>query len=90
MSEHRPGYHACPVAGCHVQLPQNMLMCKSHWFMLSSITRAKVWSAWKGFQSGQTGAREYMLVRNAAIGEGNAKAEAKAKADAANRHPTLF
>lgn len=39
--------HECPVNGCMVQCEQNILMCKTHWFMVNKSLRDMVWTAWR-------------------------------------------
>lgn len=37
----------CPANGCEIVTPPEMLMCRSHWYMVPKALRSEVWRAWK-------------------------------------------
>lgn len=37
-----PSTHKCPKTGCDVQVPQNMLACRTHWFDLPRPLRQAI------------------------------------------------
>lgn len=62
--------HKCPANGCTVDCPQEILMCKKHWFMVSKNLRDQVWSAWrkvKAFPNDNGIYKTYLKIRGEAI-----------------------
>lgn len=43
-----PGEHRCHLPGCETPTPRQFLFCKKHWFMVSRVTRIRVWRAYRG------------------------------------------
>lgn len=47
--------HKCPVAVCPVPVDDDMLMCRTHWYMVPAPLRTAVWTAWQdGAGAGST------------------------------------
>ena len=40
--------HDCPARGCPQRVPDHMLMCRPHWYMVPKTERQAVWAAWDG------------------------------------------
>jgi hypothetical protein len=38
--------HKCPVPGCRVQIPGNLLMCRAHWQQLPAELQARVYATY--------------------------------------------
>lgn len=55
--------HHCHWPGCEKQVPPAMWGCKSHWFKLPSILRAKIWRTYRpGQEVTMTPSAEYVAV----------------------------
>lgn len=39
--------HQCPAEKCGRNLPDHMLMCRPHWYMVPSDLRAAVWATYR-------------------------------------------
>lgn len=39
--------HQCPANGCKRNLPEHLLMCKPHWYMVPRHLRSDVWNAYQ-------------------------------------------
>jgi hypothetical protein len=39
--------HQCPVRVCPAVLPDHLLMCRPHWFMVPPALRNAVWAAYR-------------------------------------------
>lgn len=61
--------HGCPVDGCEKRMPQQVLMCKPHWFAVPLHLRRAVTSAWQRVQrtGGDWMEPGYQRARQAAI-----------------------
>lgn len=38
--------HQCPISGCTQALPDELLMCRPHWFMVPNALRKAVYGAY--------------------------------------------
>ena len=45
-NERRPGYHICLGPDCRKWVPDRVLMCARHWFMVPLELRRRVWATW--------------------------------------------
>ena len=54
--------HKCPVDACQAQLPHEILMCRTHWFMVPKPLRDRLWVAWRKYQRG-VDVKVYLAVR---------------------------
>ena len=62
--------HNCPIKNCpKTNLPREILMCRKHWFQLSSKTQSRVYRVWHQLEAGKISIKDYMLVREEAIKE---------------------
>lgn len=41
------GKHACPAPGCARRVPFDLFSCSSHWYLLPSELRRRIWRAWR-------------------------------------------
>ena len=57
----------CQVPGCAFAVPQNHLMCRTHWFELPEGMRLEVVAYWNRWYCGDATVRPYMAARLAAI-----------------------
>lgn len=39
--------HTCHATGCTVQTPEEMFMCRRHWFMLPRSMRGEIWRTYR-------------------------------------------
>jgi hypothetical protein len=39
--------HRCPGPDCEAQVPDHMLMCRTHWYQVPRSLRNAVWKAWR-------------------------------------------
>lgn len=53
--------HECPATACTREIRIDMLMCRSHWYMVPPPLRNAVWAAW------QEGAGAGTAAHNAAL-----------------------
>lgn len=67
----------CPIDGCEKQVPNTMLMCKTHWYMVPAHMRNAVWRAYKRGEGIFT--VDYMRARDAAIAFVNNKLKSGGK-----------
>lgn len=51
--------HKCYAAECVYVLPEDLLMCKRHWFLVPRPIRDRVWAL---FRSGQAGTPEHVAA----------------------------
>lgn len=42
--------HHCHAAGCPIRVPQTMLMCKRHWFMVPRAIQSRIWATYRDGQ----------------------------------------
>jgi hypothetical protein len=63
--------HQCPAAPCKRNLPDHLLMCKPHWYMVPPPLRSDVWDAYAG--GAGVGTTELLLAQAAAIEAVNGK-----------------
>ena len=57
--------HECHWPGCKTQVPPAMRGCRTHWFTLPAILRAKVWRAYRpGQEKDMNPSAEYLAVAN--------------------------
>lgn len=61
--------HECPAEGCRARLPFHILMCRTHWSLVSRGTRAQVMATWRGLRAGTATPDEYEHARDTAIRE---------------------
>ena len=55
--------HHCHWTGCTKQVPPAMYMCKTHWFMLPTYLRNKVWNAYRpGQEITMTPSADYLAI----------------------------
>lgn len=54
----------CPVDGCEICHPRNLLMCRSHWYSVPKHLREALWDA---FRHHGVISEEYLDARRAAI-----------------------
>lgn len=55
--------HHCHWPGCDKQVPPAIWGCKTHWFRLPSILRAKIWRTYQpGQEVTMTPSAEYLAV----------------------------
>ncbi len=67
--------HKCLKDGCDIQLPQQFLACRSHWYSVPSPVRDEIKYAWRQFQKAERNdlevlrlaRRRYVAARKAAI-----------------------
>lgn len=60
----------CPVAGCGRSLNPGHLMCRSHWFSVPPVLRARVWRTWRALEADFTDTDKhaaYQAARDEAI-----------------------
>lgn len=50
--------HQCPVKTCDQTVPDEMLMCRSHWHMLSMTDKHAVWDSYNENGGGQAHIRQ--------------------------------
>ena len=67
--------HECPATGCTRDVPIDMLMCRSHWYMVPKPLRNAVWGAWQ--EGDGAGTRAHTAAIHAAIKSVNDKLAAK-------------
>lgn len=67
--------HECPAAGCADEIPYEMLMCRSHWYMVPQAVRTAVWNAWQ--DGAGAGTPQHTAAIGAAIRSVNARLAAK-------------
>jgi len=67
--------HECPATGCTREVSIDMLMCRSHWYMVPPPLRAAVWNAWQ--DGAGAGTARHTAAINAAIRSVNDKLAAK-------------
>lgn len=46
MSALADGFHECPAPGCPHRVPFHRFACKSHWFNIPNLLRARLWREW--------------------------------------------
>lgn len=56
----------CLIKGCTTTHPDDLLMCKEHWFKVSETTRNRVWRA---YRNAGVMSKEYRDARAQAIEE---------------------
>lgn len=39
--------HRCPARGCPAQIPQTMLFCRRHWFVVPKDMRDEIWRLYR-------------------------------------------
>ena len=55
--------HHCHWPGCRTQVPPALFMCRTHWFMLPSALRCKIWAAYRpGQEITMAPSEEYLRV----------------------------
>jgi hypothetical protein len=57
--------HCCPVPGCTVRVPRQILLCRTHWRLVSRRTQAAVYRTWNGGRP----TTAYLAVREQAVQE---------------------
>ena len=67
--------HECPATGCTSDVSIDMLMCRSHWYMVPKPLRTAVWNAWHDGYGAST--PQHTAAINAAIRSVNEKLAAK-------------
>lgn len=67
--------HECPATGCTREVSIDMLMCRSHWYMVPHAMRTAVWNAWQ--DGAGAGTTQHTAAINAAIRSVNEKLAAK-------------
>lgn len=63
--------HKCPAAGCPGEVRTEMLMCRTHWYMVPQAIRAAVWNAWQ--DGAGAGTAQHAAAITAAIRSVNEK-----------------
>lgn len=65
----RRSAHHCHARGCTTHVPPEMLMCRSHWFMVHQKIRAEVWETYREGQCDDMDpSAEWHAAADAAIG----------------------
>ena len=67
--------HECPATGCTREVSIDMLMCRSHWYMVPPALRSAVWNAWD--DGAGTGTTQHGAAIRAAFRSVNEKLAAK-------------
>jgi hypothetical protein len=67
--------HECPATGCDREVSIDMLMCRSHWYMIPKPLRTAVWNAWQ--DGAGAGSAQHTAAISAAIRSVNEKLAAK-------------
>ena len=67
--------HECPATGCASEIRYEMLMCRSHWYMVPKAIRTAVWNAWQ--DGAGAGSTQHAAAVNAAIRSVNEKLAAR-------------
>ncbi len=57
--------HECPAKGCSRRIPDHLLMCRNHWFMVPRMMRSAVWAAYDG--GAGVGTSKLLMAQSAAI-----------------------
>ncbi len=62
--------HTCHALYCSVAVPENLFMCKKHWFMINKSLRDRLWCEYRtGQEVTKTPSAAYMVVAKKAIRE---------------------
>ena len=60
--------HTCHAAGCSVEVPPKMLMCRRHWYMVPKPMRDEVWRTYRpGQEDDKAPSDDYLMAMDAAI-----------------------
>lgn len=46
--------HTCPHDACDVEIGREMFACRRHWFVLPASLRARIWTAYRAGDVGET------------------------------------
>lgn len=64
--------HCCAAVDCNTSIALNLLMCRTHWFMVSEMTRDRIWKTYQRGQEiagGPEPSEEYFTAMRQAVQE---------------------
>lgn len=58
----------CPFTACGRSIPDDIFVCKPHWFRLSPAERATINEAWSNYQINAIGIDELRRIQQSVLG----------------------